>query len=114
MRSAYRMRAIGMLIGSPSLVSRAAAVASSLGFSGAFRAVSQAGVPDLLSTALGLSLLKPSRQARDRAAAAFLSPAGASILPTRLAEGNVVTPETVYLGYLALGRIHDEAGIFVE
>ncbi len=74
----------------------------------------RAGAPatDLRSTTFGIALVTASQDVRQQAIAPFSSPQGAWMFPPPNARGNVVSPLSIYLGYVLLGRVTNNAGIF--
>lgn len=112
MQDIYTLQVAAEATRSAALAARAIDGARSLAFGAAYRFTPGAPAPDLRSTSLGIAIVGASPAVRQDAIAPFSSAEGIWMFPATQASGNIVTPESIYLGYVVLGRVTDAAGIF--
>jgi hypothetical protein len=89
-------------------------IAEMLESNGRFRAVAASPLPDLLSTTVGIMITAALIPARLAALRPFQTATGTSLLPAQVSNGNLTSPLTLYLGYLALGRVKDPSGVLAQ
>ena len=112
MQDVYTLQVTAEALRDPGLAARAVDGARSLALGAAYRFRPGAPAPDLRSTSLGIAIVGASPAGRQAAIAPFSSADGIWMFPAAQASGNIVTPESLYLGYVVLGRVTDAAGIF--
>jgi hypothetical protein len=111
MRDVYTLHVTAKATRDPDLAARAIEGARTLAFGSAYRYKPGAPAPDLRSTSAGMEIVGAS-SSREDAIAWFSSADGIWMYPAAQSSGNIVIPESIYLGYVVLGRVTNEAGIF--
>ncbi len=94
------------------LKDRAVTGARQLALGAVYRFTPGSPSPDVRSTSLGIAIVGASPAARQQAIRPFSSAEGIWMFPTTQSGGNVLDPESIYLGYVVLGRTANAAGIF--
>lgn len=115
MQAAASLRLCPALLGDPQLEERARQQAGRLQVpSGAYRMSPTVDTPDLISTAIALSVIKPTTGERHQAVGRFLQSDSYWLTPPDLAAaGNVTDLRMEYLARVSLGQITDLAGLVI-
>lgn len=111
MQDIYTLHVAAHATGDPDLAARAVEEARGLAFGAAYRFKPGAPAPDLRSTSAGIAIVGTSSSRKD-AIAWFSTADGIWMFPAMESSGNIVIPESIYLGYIVLGRVTNMAGIF--
>ena len=112
MQDVYTLQVAAEATGDGTLKDRAIAGARQLALGAAYRFTPGSPSPDVRSTSLGIAIVGASPAVRQEAIKPFSGAEGVWMFPTNQRDGNVLDPESIYLGYVLLGRTANAAGIF--
>src|SRR2546428_1496936 len=112
MQDVYTLQVAAEAAGDGALKERAIRGARQLALGAAYRFTPGSPSPDVRSTSLGIAIVGASLNVRQEAIAPFSSAEGIWMFPANQRGGNVLDPESIYLGYVVLGRTANAAGIF--
>jgi hypothetical protein len=112
MQDVYTLQVAAEAAGDGTLKDRAITGARQLALGAAYRFTPGSPSPDVRSTSLGIAIVGASPAGRQEAIKPFSGAQGIWMFPTNQRDGNVLDPESIYLGYVVLGRTANAAGIF--